>query len=211
MTQQQTLPTVSVREAVGVFHEWAALQAAVDELMAHGFDRSEISLLAGEKTVQSKLGHVYEKVKELEDDANAPRMAYIGRDSLTEAKAFTITGLGYLGVVAATGAIVASGGSMALLIGGAAAMGGGGLLLGRWLAKAIGRERAASIEAQLNKGGLLLWVRTKDGEHERRAVEILTKHRADDVHVHDVVTETEPATDPLAGLQPDPFLPGART
>lgn len=211
MMQGQTSPTVAVREAVGVFHEWSTLQAAVDDLMAHGFDRSEISLLAGEKTVIEKLGHVYEKVTDLEDNANAPRVAFMGRDSLTEAKAFTVTGLGYLGAVAAIGAIVASGGSMALLIGGAAAVGGGGLLLGKWLAKAIGRDRAASIEAQINKGGLLLWVRTKDAEHERRATDILTKHGADDVHVHDIVTEVKPATDPLAGLQPDPFLPGART
>lgn len=211
MTQQQTSPMVAVREAVGVFHEWATLQAAVDALMARGFDRSEISLLAGEKTVVDKLGHVYEKVSDLEDDANAPRVAFMGRDSMTEAKAFTVTGLGYLGAVAAIGAVVASGGSMGLLIGGAAAAGGGGLLLGKWLAKAIGRDRAASIEAQINKGGLLLWVRTKDAEHERRAAEILTKHGADDVHVHDIVTETDPAADPLAGLQPDPFLPGART
>jgi hypothetical protein len=211
MQSSPTRTTMSVREAVGIFHDWAHLQAAVDELMAHGFDRSEISLLAGEKTVEQKLGHVYEKVKDLEDDANAPRVAFVGRDSLTEAKAFTVTGLGYLGAVAATGAIVASGGSMALLIGGAAALGGGGMLLGSWLAKAIGRDRAASIEAQLNKGGLLLWVRTKDPEHEQRALDILARHQAADAHVHDVVTEVDPAADPLTGLQPDPFLPGART
>jgi len=211
MTKAAAGGLASVREAVGVFHEWKSLQAAVDELMGNGFDRSEISLLAGEKTVEEKLGHIYEKVAELEDDASVPRVAFLGRDSVTEAKAFTVTGLGYLGAVAAIGTIVASGGSLALLIGGAAAMGGGGMLLGRWLAKAIGRDRAASIEAQLNKGGLLLWVRTKDAEHERRAIGILAKHQAEDVHVHDVVTDTAPAVDPLVGLQPDPFLPGART
>ncbi len=211
MNQSTTATPLSVREAVGVFHHWNNLQAAVDELMAHGFDRSEISLLAGEKTVEEKLGHVYEKVADLEDDANAPRVAFIGRDSLTEAKTFTVTGLGYLGAVAAIGAIVASGGTLAAVFAGAAAMGGGGLLLGSWLAKSIGRERAASIEKQINKGGLLLWVRTKDAEHEVRATEILNRHGADDIHVHDIVTEAEPAADPLANLQPDPFLPGART
>jgi hypothetical protein len=36
----------------------------------------------------------------------------------------------------------------------------------------------------MDRGGLLLWVRTWDVEDERRAVEILRKHSGSDVHVH---------------------------
>lgn len=204
-------PTATVREAVGVFRDWAHLQAAVDDLMAHGFDRSELSLLANEKTVAETLGHGYRQVAELEDDAQVPRAAFAGRDSFTEAKAFTVTGLGYLGAMIAVGSIVLSGGTLAAAIAGAAAAGGGGALVGSWLARAIGRERAESVEAQLGKGGLLLWVRTRDPVHERRAVETLRKHGADDVHIHDLQTDAVPEADPLADVQPDPFLPGART
>lgn len=204
-------PTTTVREAVGVFREWAGLQAAVDELMAHGFDRSELSLLANEKAVSDGLGHGYRKVSELEDDAQVPRVAFAGRDSFTEAKTFTVSGLGYLGAMIAVGSIVLSGGTLAAAIAGAAAAGGGGALVGSWLARAIGRDRADSIEAQLSKGGLLLWVRTRDAAHERTAVDTLKKHGADDVHIHDLVTEAVPESDPLADVQPDPFLPGART
>ena len=211
MSATATSPTgATVREAVGVFHHWDNLQAAVDDLLAHGFDHAEISLLAGEKTVEDKLGHIYTKVSELEDDPNAPRAAFVGRDSITEAKAFAVSGLGYVGAVAAIGAVVASGGTLAAAIGAAVAAGLGGAGLGSVLSRALRRDRAHGIESQLNKGGLLVWVRTRDAAHEARAVEVLKKHRADDVHVHDLPVSLDPEDDPLTGVEPDPFLPKAR-
>lgn len=36
-----------VREAVGVFHDERTLQAAADDLLVAGFDRADLSLLAG--------------------------------------------------------------------------------------------------------------------------------------------------------------------
>jgi hypothetical protein len=203
--------TNTVREAVGVFHEWQDLQAAVDELLANGFDRSEMSLLAGERAVEEKLGHLYEKVSDLEDDPNVPRIAFIGRDSLTEAKTFAISGLGYVGAVAAVGTVVASGGTLAAVIGAAAAAGLGGAGIGSLISRALGRERAESLASQMRKGGLLLWVRLRDAEHEGRAVDILSRHRGADVHVHALPGNAEPDADPLAGWEIDPFLPRART
>lgn len=211
MTEDSKEPgTVTVREAVGVFHDWSSLQAAVDELQNSGFDVAEISLLAGEKAVQDKLGHVYEKMADLEDDAEAPRAAYVARDSVVEAKAGVISGLAYVGAVAAVGAIVASGGTLAWAIGGAALAGGGGGLIGAVAARWIGRDKATDLQAKLDKGGLLLWVRLRDHEHEKRAFDILTRHSADDVHVHELPTARDPEADPLTGVQPDPFLPKAR-
>lgn len=197
-------------EAVGVFHHWADLQLAVDELLRRGFDRADISMLAGEKVVEGKLGHVYERVNELEDDPNAPRIAFVGRDSLTEGKASAIGTLGYVGAVAAVGAVVASGGALAWILLGAAAGGGGGAAVGSLLARGMGRGRAKDIEAQINKGGLLLWVRTCSTDREGRASEILKKHGAADVHVHNFEGAQAPEINPLHGWQPDPFLPKAR-
>lgn len=199
-----------VREAVGVFHAWENLQAAVDELLRAGFDRAELSLLAGEKAVEDKLGHVYHKVAELEDDPKVPRTAFVGRDSLTEVKASAIGGLGYLGAVAAVGAVVASGGTLAWAILAAVAAGGGGAAIGTLLARTIGRTRASNLEMQIDKGGLLLWVRTRDAEHEQRATAILARHGGEDVHVHALPKPAEPEVNPLDGWQPDPFLPQAR-
>lgn len=40
--------TTAIREAVGVFHNAAEMEAAIEALEESGFDRAEISLLAGE-------------------------------------------------------------------------------------------------------------------------------------------------------------------
>src|SRR5512144_1711257 len=201
MSETAVEKSTPCREAVGVFHQWADLRAAVDELLLNGFDRADVSMLAGEQVVQRKLGHVYEKVNELEDDANAPRIAFVGRDSLTEGKASAIGTLGYVGAAAAVGAVVASGGALAWVLLAAAAGGGGGAAVGSLLARAMGRGRAKDTEAQINKGGLLLWVRTCSTDRERRATEILKKHGAEDVHVHSFEGAKVPEFDPLDGWQ----------
>lgn len=203
--------TMTTREAVGVFHDWKTLQAAVDELLNSGFDRSELSLLAGQKAVEEKLGHIYEKIAELEDDPTVPRVAFVGRDSLTEGRAGIIGGLAYIGAVAAIGAVVASGGTLAAAIAAAAVAGGSGGVLGTLGARWLGRDRARELQGQIDKGGLLLWVRLRDRAHEDRAVAVLNRQAADDVHVHALALSSDPESDPLSGFQPDPFLPRART
>jgi hypothetical protein len=118
--------------------------------------------------------------------------------------------LAYVGAIAAVGVVVASGGTLAWALAGAAVAGGGGGLIGAAAARLMGRDRAKDLQKQLEKGGMLLWVRLRDHEHEKRACDILTKHSADDVHVHEMVTSRDPAADPFSGMQPDPFLPKAR-
>lgn len=210
MTETVANTKHTYREAVGVFHHWNNLQSAVDELLLSGFDRAEISMLAGEKVVEQKLGHLYRRVSELEDDPEAPRIAFVGNDSLTEGKASAVGALGYVGAVAAVGAVVASGGALAWAIVAGVAAGGGGAALGTLLARAVGRGRAKDLEAQIDKGGLLLWVRTTDSEHEHRAMAVLRNHQGEDVHVHEFEAVDMPEYNPLDGLQPDPFLPRAR-
>ena len=202
--------SVNVREVVGVFHDRDLFQEAVDELLNSGFDRAELSILAGKKAVERTLGSMYEKVADLEDNPDVPRIAYVEKESLVEAKTGVVGGLAYVGALTAVGAVVASGGTVGWAIAGALLAGGGGGAVGAWISKYLGRGRAESVEAQLAKGGVLLWVRVRDGEHEQRALEILAQHSGDDVHVHDLPARPDPASDPLAGLEPDPFLPEAR-
>ena len=49
----------SVRAAVAVFNTTQTLQNAIDELLNSGFHRAELSLVASEADVVSKLGHKY--------------------------------------------------------------------------------------------------------------------------------------------------------
>jgi hypothetical protein len=48
----------------------------------------------------------------------------------------------------------------------------------------LGDRRAHHIQEQLEHGGLLLWVRAWNEDDEERAVEILSRHSGQDVHVH---------------------------
>jgi hypothetical protein len=178
----------TIREAVGFFGTADTLQEAIDKLMSSGFDRAELSLLAGEHTVDEKLGHKYHKVTELEDDAAVPRCCYVSTESVGDAEGGLVGGLFYVGAVAAVGAIVASGGGLAAAITGAALAGGTGGLIGSVLARLVGEHHAHHLQEQLDHGGLLLWVRTRDAEHEKRAVDILRQHSGRDVHMHAIPT-----------------------
>lgn len=109
----------AAREVVGVFNDERSLQEEIDELLMSGFDRAEVSLLAGEDTVVEKLGHKYKKVEEIEDNADAPRADYIDAESVGEAKGALMGGLFYIGAFATAGAILASGGTLATILAGA--------------------------------------------------------------------------------------------
>lgn len=199
-----------IREAVGVFHDRDSFLNAVDDLLSAGFDRAELSLLAGERAVEQKLGHAYEKIEELADDMTVPRAAFVGDHSLAIGRTGLIGGLAYIGAVVGAGAVVASGGALAATIAAAALAGGGGGALGAWAARLLGRDRAQDLQRQLDKGGLLLWVRVRDEPHEARAVEILTRNGGEKVHAHALDASEIPADNPLAGIEIDPWLPGAR-
>lgn len=173
-----------MREAVGVFKAADALEDAITDLMSSGFDRAEISLLAAEQTVEEKLGHKYRKVTELQDETAVPRTCYVSTESIGDAEGAIIGAFLYVGAVATAGAIVASGGALAAVIAGTVAGGGAAILIGSVLAKLVGDHHAHYFAEQLEHGGLLLWVQTRDAEHEKRAVEILRKHSGLDVHVH---------------------------
>lgn len=185
-------PDVTIREAVGVFSDAQAFQAAIDELLTSGFDRADLSLLASETAVADRLGHFYGTATEVEDDAEIPRRGYVSTESLGDAEGGLIGGLLYVGAVAAATPILAAGGPFAMAIVAAAVAGGAGGVLGGVLAKFVGDAHARHLQEQLDHGGLLLWVRTWTPEHEKRAVEILSRHSGRDVHVHSV-----------AGLVPD--------
>jgi hypothetical protein len=181
MTQQSL---ALVREAVGVFQTEDALQAAIDDLLSHGFDRAEISLLARSDSVEEKLGHAYRKVAEVEDDAAAPRIAYVAEEDVGNAEGAVIGTLMYVGALAGLIPVVASGGALAAGLVALFVGGGAGAALGTALARIIGAEHAEYIADQVEHGGLALWVRTWNEGDEARATKILKAHSGADVHLH---------------------------
>lgn len=182
------MPTIDeliiIREAVGVFDGPETFQRAIDELLSAGFHRSELSLLASENTVREKLGHRYHKANELADSPDVPRVAYVSPEAIGGAEGALIGTLIYVGATAAGGAVIIGGGGLAVAIAAVALAGSVGGLVGAILAKFVGNHHARYLQDQIDRGGLLLWVRTWNPERERRAVEILRRHSGIDAHVH---------------------------
>lgn len=177
--------TTTLREAVGLFHDASALRSAADELLLHGFDRADLSVLASEQAITSKLHRVY-TAAELEDNPEAPTVAYFAGDSFTELRAMLIAAPFMIAALAAGAAVAANHGSLAASFIAAGVAGVVAGLIGGLLALWLSSRQRTYYDTQLREGGLLLWVRAADAEHEERACRILKDAAADDVHVHDV-------------------------
>lgn len=174
----------TVTEAVGLFHSAKDMQTAIDSLLEHGFDRMDISVLASEKTISEKLGDWYRSTRDLEDNPLVPTTAFVPRESMGEAEGAVIGAFMYVPAAIGGFAIVASGGTLAAAVAALAIGGAFGAGIGGLLAALIGHNYAHDIEEHLKKGGLLLWARTPDTEHEARATKILKENGAADVHTH---------------------------
>jgi hypothetical protein len=198
--------TFEVREAVGVFHDAERLEDAIDALQRAGFDRAQLNLVASRAAAERKLGRPIDDLHELEDEPLIPFASGVDRHELAEGQAAVTAGLAGLGSLVAIGTMVATGGSLALVLGVGALAGGLGGGLGAPLARALGARHAATIRAQLDRGGLLLWAMLRDPVQERRAVAILEAHGAEDVHVHTIEHHWGADEVPIRRWQPDPLL-----
>src|SRR5579864_457570 len=196
----------SAREAVAVFADCEALEAAVDEFEISGFDHATVSVPATDKTVKERVGHRYSAVAEVEDDRHVPQAPFVSNDSLVEGEAaavgipFYVGGCTGAGIATALGSTVAA--TIAATLAGGAACAG----LGALLAHAIAHRRRSYVSKQAAQGGLVLWVSLRDANAERRALQIMAQAGARDIHVHDVEREWTLRDRPLSEAQFDPFL-----
>lgn len=184
-----------MREAVGVIPGIEQLEKAIDDLMLSGnVERQDISLLASDETVRDRLGRSYRSIEEAKDDPNAPRQSYVAPEEVGNAQGAAAAVPGYIGAVIAAGAVIASGGAAAAAVAGAAAAGAGAGGIGSLVSRWVGQQREDWLQQHLDKGGILLWVSLRNPEHEQKVTEILGRHSARPVEVHEVA-------------QPDP-VPG---
>lgn len=171
------------REAVAVLDDVASLESTVDDLKAAGFAEDDISLLAADETVERKLGHLYRRVEEMEDDPAAPRTAFVSSKDFSRRERVVMATLTYVPTLIAAGTVVASAGAVAAALAGVAV---GGASLATLLTHWMDTRHANWLQDQIDRGGILLWVRTPDTAAERRALEILGRYSAHDIHIHGV-------------------------
>ncbi|PZQ44251.1 MAG: hypothetical protein DI551_10500 [Micavibrio aeruginosavorus] len=173
------------REAVGLFQNSQDLQDAIRDLEGTAFPRQDISVMGS----RSELEHIF-GAREVDprmamDHAGTPRQAPTRPEEKTIGAAAAVgvgTYAGAMGLALASGAV-----AFPAIIGAAVIGGLGGGTLGAVLTKIMGDRATRNIQKQIEKGGLLLWVRTPDEDRELLAKLILRKRGASEVHVHSIM------------------------
>lgn len=184
-TEHPSTKVIKVPEAVGVFDTFESLQAAVYDLMIAGFSRYDISLLGDEDAVTEKLGKHFWRSRDVEDDPEAPRAAFVSEEAMGELEGAIAGGFFFIGSYIAMAALLTPASTLAASIAAIAIGGGPSAVLGTLLARRIDKHHRDYYADQIERGGILLWVRTWDKDRERLAKKILKGHSGRDVHIHD--------------------------
>ena len=205
------LERARVREVTGVIHERAALDAAANDLLLAGFDRSDIDVLDSLDQLPSRLGPVYVAPEELADVKDAPRRPFIAADDISVTVAVVAGVIGSVVGLAVAYAVLVRGGSdtQAAVLAALAGLAAGCIAIVA-IARMLRKDEVKGLDALMAKRGLILWVRARSPEHEDRAQEILLAHGAHAVRVHEIEIEKRPEDLPLGKLRPDPWLGSER-
>jgi uncharacterized protein (TIGR02271 family) len=175
---------------IGMFRNREDANRAVEDLMASGFTRDQISLIASDRTGELRRYVPTEKGGHVEESA------------LKGAGAGAVLG-GLVGLIAGIGAVVLPGigvvaGPIAGLVGGAALGAAGGGVVGALIALGVPENEAKDFEQRIRDGETLVAVHCPSGL-EDRAERILKDHNAQDVDDRDLQTTSNQGT--LASAQ----------
>jgi hypothetical protein len=199
------LDRMRTREVTGVFHSRKALHAAAQDLLLAGIDRADIDVSASLDELERRLNYQSIPPADLADLPTAAREPFVGDDDVigTEAVAGSIAGC--VSAVAMASYLIArdagplSIGIFSVLCG--LVVGGAVMLRVR---RRLRRERTLGLEKLSEAQGLLIWVRVRSPEKETEAQEILMRHGAEAVHVHEIEMAKRPEDIPLDSLRADP-------
>ena len=183
-TAERHTTVINVPEAVGIFDTFETQQAAFYDLRAVGFHHSDISLLGSEEALREKLGKAYWHAPELEDDPRAPRAHFVSEEAIGELEGAIAGGFFFVGSYIAMAAMLGPASTLAASIAAIAIGGSPAAVIGTILARRVGQHHKDYYANQIRHGGILMWVRTRDKEHEDLAVKIMKEHSGRDVHVH---------------------------
>jgi hypothetical protein len=153
-----------IREAVASFPDREHFHRAVANLLAGGFETSDISVLASRDSLAAA-GEPPEPGPKLLPAGLADEIKYI--------LPLTVAGI-----------IVLSGGPITAVVAALVGAGLGGAALKELFDEYTAPPHAAQFEAALRAGAALLWVRCEDAERELRATRILEESGGKHVHIH---------------------------
>ncbi len=154
-------PFPVIREAVASFPDREHFRKAVSALLAAGFDRSDLSVLASHESLSAA------------DERPGSLVAAGLSDEIK-----------YLAPLTLAGIVLISGGPIAAVVAALVGAGLGGAALKELFDDYTAAPHRDAFEAALKAGAALLWVRCADPEIELRALRILEESGGRHVHVH---------------------------
>jgi len=174
-----------IREAVGLFHDPAALQGAISDLTSAGVDRAELSILAQDGLLGDEPARDYTSAQQAADDPTTPRQAIYADTDLRQGRILLTSMASVVAAFAASGAVVLTGGAALTALAAALGAGGGIGALGALVGQRAGAARQSYLAEQMARGGILLWAKISRPGQEQRIRDVLERHAAE-VHVHEV-------------------------
>jgi len=155
--------SAEVVEVVGRFEGKKPFAAAVKELLAAGFESSDLSVLDTHESLGA---------------AGSPGEAW------QDALASLVGEIKYVGPITAAGLIAIATGPVGAAISATVAAGLTGAALSEVLETVRATPHTESFARALEAGAVLLWVHAPAPAQQARAMEILRRHEAADVHLH---------------------------
>ena len=157
-------PFPVIREAVASFPDREHFRNAVSALLASGFARDDLSVLASHDSLT---------VAETPTDTGASILPAGLSNEITYIAPLTVAGI-----------IVLSGGPIAIALAALVGAGLGGAALKELFDDYTASRHSGDFAAALKAGSALLWVRCRDPDSELAATRILDEAGGRHVHVH---------------------------
>jgi hypothetical protein len=157
-------PGPAVREAVALFSQRSAIEAAINDLLAADFDHGDLSVLGSHQSIEA---------------AGKPGKPFA--DVLTALEGE----VKYIGPLTAAGFIALASGPVGAVLAGLIAAGVGAAALKQVLDEVMSAPHTEDFARALEAGSVILWVRVADERAEAEAKAILTRHGGGNIHVNE--------------------------
>ncbi len=157
-----------VREVVALFATRASFDGAVAALLATGFSRKDLSVLASHSALEAAEPH-----------PAAPRPSTLRDDALTG----LVGELKYAFPLATAGLIAIVGGPITAAVAAVVTAGLSGIAIKDYLDELTSHPDSDEFARALEAGGVILWVRADDSRLEGEAYAILNRTGGKNVHV----------------------------
>ena len=153
----------AVKEVIAHFADEASFRAAVDDLIASGVERDDLSVLGSHDSLS------------ITEAAKSPLSSWL--NSLTgEVK--------YVGPLATAGFIAVATGPTGIFIAGLVAAMVGGFAAKELFDDLTSADHAEAFAHAFETGGVILWVRVRNERETAAAKEILAANGGDRIHLH---------------------------